>query len=66
MSTVDDTSRDDSKLDPETQGHLDDAWDALGEGDLEAAAQELAKARAGAPPRAVSRPELQMPVPLWA
>jgi predicted Zn-dependent protease with MMP-like domain len=40
---------DDSKLDPETQRELDDAWDALGDGDLEAAARALAHARIGAP-----------------
>ena len=49
MGTVDDDSKYDSSLDPETQRELDDAWDALGDGDLAEAARALAKARAGAP-----------------
>jgi predicted Zn-dependent protease with MMP-like domain len=43
------TVEDDSKLDPETQRELDDAWDALGDGDLGAAAKALSRARDSAP-----------------
>jgi predicted Zn-dependent protease with MMP-like domain len=39
---------DDEQLDPETQRLLDDAWDALDDGDLRAAARGLAAARAAA------------------
>jgi len=40
---------DDAQLDPETQRLLDDAWDALDDGDLKAAARGLASVRAAAP-----------------
>jgi len=39
---------DDEQLDPETRRLLDDAWDALDDGDLRAAARGLAAARAAA------------------
>ena len=39
---------DDAQLDPEIQRFLDDAWDALDDGDLRAAARGLAAARAAA------------------
>ena len=45
MCSVDD----DAQLDPETQRLLDDAWDALDDGDLKAAARGLTAARAAAP-----------------
>ena len=44
MCSVDD----DEQLDPETRRLLDDAWDALDDGDLRAAARGLAAARAAA------------------
>jgi predicted Zn-dependent protease with MMP-like domain len=40
---------DENPLDPETQRHLDEAWDALDEGDLRAASRALARARESAP-----------------
>jgi predicted Zn-dependent protease with MMP-like domain len=40
---------DENPLDPETQRHVDDAWDALDEGDLDAAQQALEYARDAAP-----------------
>ena len=45
MCSVDD----DTHLDPETQRLLDDAWDALDDGDLDTAERRLAAARAAAP-----------------
>lgn len=45
MCTVDD----ETPLDRETQQYLDEAWDALDEGDLRAASQALANARDAAP-----------------
>ena len=45
MSSV----NDEPQLDPETQGHVDDAWDALGQDDLDEAARALESARASAP-----------------
>jgi predicted Zn-dependent protease with MMP-like domain len=40
---------DETPLDPETQRHLDEAWDALDEGDLHAALRALRYARDSAP-----------------
>ncbi len=40
---------DEDQLDPETERLLDDAWDALAEGDLRAVTRALASARASAP-----------------
>ncbi len=40
---------DETPLDPETQRHLDDGWDALDEGDLDAAERALEYARDAAP-----------------
>jgi predicted Zn-dependent protease with MMP-like domain len=40
---------DDTQLDPAVQRDLDEAWEALEDGDLEAAAQALASAQAAAP-----------------
>ncbi len=40
---------DETPLDPETQRHVDDAWDALDEGDLDAAQQALEYAKDAAP-----------------
>jgi predicted Zn-dependent protease with MMP-like domain len=39
----------DDRLDPETERLLDDAWDALAEGDLRSVARALSSARASAP-----------------
>ena len=43
------TVDDENPLDPETQGHLDDGWDALDEGDVEGALKALGYAQDSAP-----------------